>query len=562
MCSVNETTTGAARWVLAITLIGAAAVALACATTQPQTGSTVEEAPAPAEPPSKASVTPKLVVLIVLDQFGSWVLNEHLPLLPSNSVIRRAYEDGAFHTAEFPYASTQTAPGHASLTTGVTPAVHGVVANAIYDADRGSRLTVDDGKHAVLGNPKRFVSPMELSAVTVADILAERTDGKARVIGISMKARSAVLPVGKKPGAAVFYDAVARGMTTSTYYAPKGRLPEWLRDFNKANPVEPLLQTWEPEDPARLEQHFGPDAREGEMYPAFPHDPRQASDPWYAFSGTPESSEYLLAAAYAAVKAERMGTDDIPDFLALGVSGTDIVGHVWGARSWEYADNLARIDRALTRFARLLEARGPVAFVLTADHGVADLPERAKAEGGKGGRLRASALKEAAENAVDEALGEGDWIAGYVSPLLTYTEAGKARAKELSKALKKAMPAVEGVRAVYDAHDAATLRASNRRIERLVGASLPDDPPGDLYLVSEPGWFDGLSEAGGTNHGTPWEYDRHVPILMWGTAIERRTSDEPQNVLAVATSLARLLGIPAPEGAPKSPLPGVMRLPD
>ena len=95
-----------------------------------------------------------------------------------------------------------------------------------------------------------------------------------------------------------------------------------------------------------------------------------------------------------------------------------------------------------------------------------------------------------------------------------------------------------------------------------MGASLPDDPPGDLYLVSEKGWFDGLSEAGGTNHGTPWDYDRQVPVLMWGTAVERRTSDEVQNALAVATSLAALLGVRAPEGAPKSPLPGVMRLPD
>lgn len=559
---MTETTTGTPHWVLAFTLAAAAAVAPACATTQPQPPTTADEAKAPTEPPSQASMAPKLVVLIVLDQFGSWVLNEHLPLLPSDSVIRRAYEDGAFHTAEFPYASTQTAPGHASLATGVAPAVHGIVANSIYDTQTGSRRTVDDRKHAVLGNPKRFVSPTQLRAQTVADILSEQTAGAARIVGISMKGRSAVLPVGQKPNAAVFYDSVARGMTTSTFYAPKGRLTEWLRDFNKANPVEPLLQAWEPEDPARWEQHFGQDDRAGEMYPAFPHDPREADDPWYAFSGTPESSEYLIAAAYAAVKAERMGMDEVPDFLALGISGTDIVGHVWGARSWEYADNLSRIDRALTRFVRLLEARGPVAFVLTADHGVADLPERAIAEGGTGGRLQSKTLRDEAERAADEALGAGDWIAGYVSPLLTYTAAGKERHEDLTRALDKAMPSVQGVRAAYDAREGATLRASNRRIERLVGASLPDDPPGDLYLVSEPGWFDAISENGGTNHGTPWDYDRLVPVLMWGTAIERRTSEETLNVLRVATTLAALLDIPPPADAPKSPLPGVMRLPD
>lgn len=540
--------------------VAATVLGPACATTLTEPPDTTPKRAKVTEPPSQSARAPTLVVLVVLDQFGTWVLNEHLPLLPSNSVIRRAYEDGAFHNAEFPYASTQTAPGHASLTTGVTPSVHGIVANSVYDATRGSRKTVDDGTHATLGNPNRFISPTGLRAQTVADALRAKHGDAARIVGLSMKGRAAVLPVGQKPDIAVYYDAVARRLTTSQYYAPKQRIPDWLRDFNAANPVEPLLRVWEPEDPVRLEKHFGADARPGEMVPSFPHDPREAPDPWYAFAGTPESSEYLIAAAYALVKSEQMGIDGIPDFLALSISGTDIVGHVWGARSWEYADNLGRIDRALTRFAAMLETRGPVAFVLTADHGVADLPERAKAEGGSGGRLRG--LKAEAERAADAALGEGEWIAGYVSPLLTYTAAGKSRRAELTKALRQAMPKLEGIKAVYDTADAAALRTSNRKIERWVGQSLPDDPPGDLYVVSDRGWFDGISDAGGTNHGTPWEYDREVPVLMWGTAIERRTSDGVVNVLRVATSLAALLDVPPPEGAPKTPLPGVMRLPD
>ena len=507
-------------------------------------------------------MAPKLVVLVVLDQFGSWVLNEHLPLLPSNSVIRRAYEDGAFHDAAFPHASTQTAPGHASLVTGVTPAVHGIVANSVFDPTLGTRRTVDDRRHAVLGNPNRFVSPSLLRAPTVADSLAEATEGEARIVSLSMKARSAALSVGKKATAVVFYDTVAKGMTTSTYYSPRRQLPEWLREFNKANPVEPLLQTWKPEDPVRWERHFGADARPGEMYPEFPHDPREAEDPFQAFVGTPESSEYLLAAAYAVVKAERMGLDEVPDLLVLGVSGTDIVGHVWGARSWEYADNLARIDRALTHFAELLQKRGPVAFVLTADHGVADMPEQAKTDGGSGGRLQGETLVEAAERAADQALGEGDWIAGYVSPLITFTEQGKSRREDLLRALREAMPSIAGIRAVYDARQGQALRASEMEIERLIGATLPDPPPGDLYVLPEPGWFDAIAPDGGTNHGTPWDYDRRVPVMMWGTAVERRTSDEPQNALDVAATLCALLGIPTPEGARQTPLPGVMLLPD
>ena len=159
-------------------------------------------------------------------------------------------------------------------------------------------------------------------------------------------------------------------------------------------------------------------------------------------------------------------------------------------------------------------------------------------------------------------MGPGDWVAGYVPPLFTYAADGKARHEALTTALREAMPQIEGVQAVYDARNPAELRTGRKKIERLIGATLPDDPPGDLYLVTEPGWFDALSELGGTNHGTPWDYDRRVPVLIWGTAIERRTSEEIQDALRVATTLAALLNVPAPPGAPTDPLPGVMRLPD
>ncbi len=538
----------------------------ACSTKTPQAPTTVAPAkPADAEvtaPPGVAQTAPSLVVLIVVDQLGSWVLDRYLPLLPPESVLRVASEKGAFLQAAVPFASTQTAPGHASLGTGVPPAMHGVAANAVFDPVRGRRKTVDDGTHAVIGNPERFVSPAMLEAPTVADALRQHTGGQAKIVGISIKGRAAVLPVGQKPTAAVFFDSKAKGLTTSTFYSPNSRYPEWLRDFRQANPVEPLLQIWEPENSTWLEANLGPNELDGAMYPGFPHDPKLAPDPLEAFAGTPESTDYLIAAAFAAVKGEEMGMDSIPDLLVLSISGTDIIGHVWGPESWEYADNLIRTDRALGRFVRKLQSRGPVAFILTADHGVAMMPEQAAAEGKTGGRLRGEVVEYHAERAADDALGPGDWIAAYVSPFLTYTEAGKLRRRELDSALESAMPTLKGVQAVYAVTEAADLRGSRDDLDRLVGASIPKEPPGDLYLVTEEGWFDALSDNGGTNHGTPWVYDRKVPILMWGTAIERRTSPEIYSVLQVATSVAALLGIPPLDLAPREILPGVMQLPD
>lgn len=537
---------------------------LSCAPKGPETEPTAAttQTERQATPRGRAEVAPKLVVLIVMDQLASWVLDLYLPILPRDSLLRRVADEGVFLRAACPYAATQTAPGHASLTTGVTPSIHGIVANAVYDPEHGARKTVDDRTHPTLGNPKRFASPTMLKAPTVADALHQQSEGRARIVGISIKARSAVLPMGQNPTAAIYYDGTARGMTTSTYYRPNRRLPDWLRSFVAANPVEPLLQVWEPENPTWLETELGPDPSLGEMFPIFPHDPKETEDPYEAFIRFPESTEYLIAAAYAAVKAEDMGLDDTPDFLMLGVSGTDIVGHIWGPRSWEYADNLVRTDRALGRFAKILEARGPVAFVLTADHGIAEMPERVIDEGGNAGRLRHEAVVAHAERAADAALGRGDWIAAYVPPLISYTEAGRRRHVELDKVLIKEMPRLEGVQAVYDAHAGASLRASSRDVERLVGNSLSDDPPGDLYLVTDRGWFDALSERGGTNHGTPWPYDRLVPIIMWGAGIEKRESDDVHSILEIAPTLAALLDVPTPARAPTEPLPGVMRLHD
>ncbi|MEM7436631.1 MAG: alkaline phosphatase family protein [Myxococcota bacterium] len=552
---------------LIVALVAATMGCFSCTPKPPEneTPSTMPKAEVAPEPPGRADVAPKLVVLIIVDQLGNWVLDTYLPILPKSSLLRRVSEQGVYLQAAFPFASTQTAPGHTSLATGVPPSMHGVVANAVFDPERGPIKTVDDHQHKVIGNPERFVSPFAVLVPAVADSLRQKTDGEAKIVGISMKARAAVLSVGKSPTAAVFFDAKAKSLTTSTYYAPRGRLPEWLSDFVRANPVERLLEVWEPEQPHWLEAKLGPyaqDTEEGQATSSFAHDPKEAPDPYAAFSAVPESTDYLIAGAFAAVKAEGMGLDANPDLLVLGVSGTDIVGHMWGARSWEYADNLLRTDRALGRFASILESRGPVAFVLTADHGIAAMPERVRREGGSAGRIPHDSVIAHAERAADASLGAGDWIAAYVPPLITYTTAGKQRHRELTRVLTKAMPKLEGVRAAYDAHRGADLRASNRPIERLVGASLPADPPGDLYLVTNEGWFDALSDRGGTNHGTPWPYDRQVPILMWGTAIERRVSNRVHSALSVATTVAALLDVPAPVLAPQEPLPGVMRLHD
>lgn len=544
------------RWTLLFALLGL----LACA----RDAHKPSVAPSQPRDPSSLTKQPKLVVLIVLDQLGQWVWEKYLPLLPEDGGLRQAEQRGSSLRASYPYANTATAPGHATLATGVTPSVHGIVANEVYEPDLGSRPIVDDGRHAVIGGRERYAAPTMLRAPTVADMLHERSGGSSQILALSMKARSAVLSVGRQADLALFYDLDAGGLTTSTYYAPKGVLPDWLSRFNAQVPIAQRLGVWEPADPSLLREHLGPDEGPGEgqvfgWSSSFPHAPRIATEPLEAFCFTPQATELLFETALAAVEARNLGGGDWPDFLVLSVSGTDLVGHVWGPSSWEYADTLLRTDKALSRFVEHLERRGPVAFVLTSDHGVAPMPESLHRSGGSAGRLGGAELVRRAEAIADEVLGPGDWIAAYVPPLLSYTNEGKSRRQELGEALAARLPELEAIHRAYDAQAGHVLSRSEDPLDRLVGASLPLDPPGDLYVVTSPHWFDELSQTPGqgSNHGTPWPYDRRVPVLMWGTGIERFRSDHTFDTRQVATTLANLLRVPPPSGAPKSPLPGL-----
>jgi len=517
---------------------------------------------APAAAPAASATTgdraPRLVVLVVFDQLAAWVLDAHLPSLPEDGALRRARAEGAYHVGDYPYASTETAPGHATLGTGVTPAVHGIVANAYLERGRivGS---ADDGRSAVIGAPGKFAGPGRLEAPTVGDLLVRATGDRAEVVTLSFKDRAAVFTAGRDADLAVFYDTSRGVFTTSTAYAPDGVLPAWLARYDAEHPTDALLGPWLPEDPTGYEARYGVDDYFAEAScfggaPAFPYDSRTAPQPYEAHKCTPMATEQLFDLALATVDAMHLGEDEVPDLLVVSVSGIDYVGHAYGPQSWEYADHLARADRALARFASTLAARGPVAFVLTADHGVLPLPERVEGEDVSTGRIPWSEI----EDAVATVPGGPDVWEGVVPPL-AYLKPEADERPGLREAIRAAIAAAPHMAGVYDTRDGAALRQSADPLERRVGESLPASVPGDLYLVPEYAYFFELPSLGehGTHHGTPYDYDRQVPILMWGAGITREVSDAPVDQRRVATTLATLLGIDPPAGAPAVPLPGV-----
>jgi predicted AlkP superfamily pyrophosphatase or phosphodiesterase len=319
-------------------------------------------------------------------------------------------------------------------------------------------------------------------------------------------------------------------------------------------------------DAQRLALLLGPDDAPGEgdykgFGKIFPHrlvDKPNAADLW---AHTPDSTEYLLELAYEAAQQLGLGTDEVPDLLMISISGTDYSGHVFGPDSWEYADHLRRADRALLHLFERLGARSRIAVLITSDHGVAPLPERlAAGPVASDKRIDSEVFAKAVDAALDAQFGAGDWIGGYLEPYLfltpfalAYPDHGAVRAAALAAA--RAQP---GIAAVYDTTQRDALQHGSA-LEQAVLRSIDPQNSGDFFVVVGEGVVPdiGMVTGAGTTHGSPWSYDTHVPVLLWGDAVAPGKDAEPLEQMRVASTIAALLGIDPPWDAPNAPLPGV-----
>ncbi|MEZ4410737.1 MAG: alkaline phosphatase family protein [Polyangiales bacterium] len=524
--------------------------------------------PRASTPPAARRAAPApLVVAVVLDQMGSWVLQHHLPLLRDDGLLKPMIARGTWaHDVRLTYAGTYTGPGHAAIYTGAPPADSGVVANRVWDRERARMVSVvDDGEHAEFGNEQRaHAGPSALRVDTVADVLrraASRRAGATRVAAISMKDRSAVIPGGQHPDLALWYTEEARGFTTSAYYAPA--TPDWLSAWNAAHPVSAYFdRPWEPLDAAALLATGMTDEQRGEgdwhgLGATFPHLLSRCDEPYSAFLATPWSTEHLAAMARAVVSRLDMGGDAAPDLLMLSVSGSDYVGHVFGPESWESMDNLVRVDAMLGALARELSARGPVSVLVTADHGVMPLVERAPASE-RAARIEFADVTRAAEEALDRALGDGEWVAAYVQPYVYLRPAALAPAVR-ERAIATAAEAIArlpGVASVARTSEAVGWRSDPDPTRRAVAESVDPRVAGELFVVPAEGSVvdERMPEGFGTSHGSPYPRDQSVPLIVSGPGVPRRELREARDFRSIAATLAWLLDVTPPAAARRAPV--------
>lgn len=520
--------------------------------------------PALAAPPA-ARTAPKLVVVVSVDQLSAERMMALAPRF-TGGLARLLKEGVVFERAYHAHAGTETGPGHSVLLSGKHPGHTGIPENAWFDPTLGREVyCVEDPLNPVLGHPAMGASPKNFRAHTLGEWLrAAHRDNRS--FAITGKDRSAILMAGRQADGVYWWDP-AVGFTTSAFYAPA--LPAWLQAHNARLMADLQARTlvWEALDGKAHEvADFGP---VGRLLPwGLPKGIKVAGQDMTKaglFNASPFFDRTILEAAEALIAAEKLGRGRGTDLLALGLSATDYIGHRFGNGGPEMEDQLLRLDLLLAGFLKRVKALDPRALVvLSADHACGDFPERLQAEGklprDRAFRLDPGAtvlrplnahLRERFGLAADPLLKASDpRNLSFDGALLQAAKVDRAAVAQAAAAWMKAQPFVlESVPAA----ELATLPMESLQGRDPEGLSMKER----LRLSLTPGLGGEVISAFAPHilfippsftatHGSPHDYDRHVPLIFWGPLPARRVA-QPVSTVDLAPTLAGALGLPVPE---------------
>ena len=537
--------------------------------------------------PDTTPKRPRLVLLIVVDQFRYDYLDRFGDLFAPNGLRRLLREGASWTQSNYDHMPTYTAPGHGTMMTGAYPAETGIIGNEWLDRATGNRITsVSDDTTKLLGdNPNaNGASPWRLMGSTVGDELRLATNDRAKVIGISIKDRSAILPAGRHANAAYWFSTAVGNMVSSTYYFKE--LPAWVTTFNNSRPADKYFGAkWE-----RLlsENEYvkraGPDSTSWENVStsgdtnAFPHTiTGGATSPGRAFytalDYSPFVNDLLLTFAQQAITSEQLGQDEDTDVLTVSFSANDYVGHRYGPYSQEAMDVTLRVDRQIATLLDFVQARVGLSNTLvafTADHGVSPIPEHAAALGLGGARLKLADLFATINKAISARYNpQGKTPDPSADYLLKYNEGATMREHFINgnlyfnyDALRRDGVSVDEFSQVVMAA-ALTFPGVARcfsRVQLLRGATSITDPierrvlhgfyparSGDVVIVAEP--YKYLGDTITATHGSPYTYDTNVPTIVMGPGINPGRYYEAASPADIAPTLSALLRVTPPTNA-------------
>lgn len=513
----------------------------------------------------KPTKKPKLVVGIVVDQMRYDYLTRFAHKYGENGFKRLLKNGFSLENAHFNYIPTYTAVGHASIYTGTTPVNHGIIGNNWYDKYvKKTIYCVDDTNYKTVGNDGKGgqKSPYRMQTTSVTDQLRLAQNMNGKTIGIAIKDRSSILPVGHTATAAYWFDGGNKGQwISSSFYMDA--LPGWVQKFNKSGKADEYLsKPWKTlydistytesiADDNDFEKTFN-----GQEKPIFPHnipELRSKNRNYSILKSIPAGNSFTTDFAKAAIINEKLGKGKHTDFLAISYSSTDYVGHQFGVASKEIEDTYLRFDKDIADLLNFLDTqvgKENYVLVLTADHAVVQVPSYLQSV-----KIPAhyfsyrkffSYLKEKTKKHFNS-----DELIENISNFQIFLNKEKIAQLKLDANVvaEKLVDEAINYNGIYKAVSAKTMQttAFTSGILNTLQNGYNQKISGDVLLVPNPSTL-ATTNKKGTSHGSGYSYDTHVPVIFYGNGIQKGASKKKYAITDIAPTLANLLQIEFPNG--------------
>jgi predicted AlkP superfamily pyrophosphatase or phosphodiesterase len=495
----------------------------------------------------------KLVLQITVDGLRADLINRYRAGFGKDGFNYLLNKGAVFANAHYQHANTETIVGHTTLATGTFPSQHA----AGEQVDPSQKLARTKGR-----------SPVAILAPTFSDGLAAYYGGNSKIFGVSGKDRSAVAMAGHA-GKAFWYSTDNGDFITSRYYY--GAYPDWVARWNVQRKAEQYAGTeWTLSSDKSSYLLAGQDDRPYEADlkgygRTFPHRYGDADSKllYTQLIVSPVGDQLLLDFAKELISSEQLGQNAVPDYLSISFSSVDATNHFFGPSSLENEVVIRELDHTLADLLKFIDKTVGLKhtlIVLSADHGMADMPEYMSELGYAAGRLDPDEIV-AVANQAGQQLGVDEVVRFFFRPYLYLNDEKIAAVKldhaQVEQAIASALTDFEGINLAVSTDSLATQQGNPLREQ--VRRNHHDARSGDIYVIQDPYWF--LFDEGpiAAMHGSPWRYDTHVPIIFSGPDIDAQTVHRLVHPVDVAPTISALLGMTPPGSAQGSPLKEVLK---
>jgi predicted AlkP superfamily pyrophosphatase or phosphodiesterase len=520
-------------------------------------------------PPDK----PRLVIGIVVEQLKYDQLEKFRDRLGENGIKRLINEGTYFKNASFEYMLTQSAPGHATISTGAEPSYHGITSDNWYVPLKNELMycTKDIQVNPVGGSYESGLhSPVNLQASTFSDELEMATKKMAKVFGIGMKESPAIFSAGHAADGAYWFDNTSGTWMSSTYYIDS--LPVWVADFNAMSISGTYLNSvWSPMKPLSEYNDCLADSNQFEAgfngVNYFPYDLKKIRSKGFNNSKTdysllretPFGNTFTTDFAIRLIEKEKLGKDDVTDYLSICYEATDNIGHRFGPSSKEMGDAILRLDNDIKNLLTYLNdsiGKRNVLIYFTSAHGVSEIPAVLEKNRIPAGYFKQNQALQLLRSYLNAVYGEGDWVKGYSERQVflnrTLIEDARLSLEEVQKKVARFLVQFSGVAAAYPYYAFEANDFGNGNLKRIINNFSPQRS-GDVIVTLNPGWVEKESDFV-TNHNSPYEYDSHVPLIWYGWTVNRLTVTRKVNMTDIAATLSSLCKIPYPNACTGEPM--------